>query len=196
MKRTIGACIIVAALCAAGLSGCGGSAEEPAAADGDATTGDATTGDSDSGDFVARAEALCRYLAVRFAVDLRTALSDTDQIAMAADTADPTALAPTFAAAEAGFGRAVGLIEVLQADFDELDAVATPEGALEALALVDQSLATLHAMLVDVQEAAAAQDQEAFAATLGRLRDLEQAQLDEAARQLAAVGATDCLPAA
>ena len=116
MKRTIGACMILAVLCVAGLTGCGGSTEDPAAAAGDATPeADGATDDA-YGDFVARAEALCRLLAVRFATDLRTALSDSDHLAEAADTTDPGALAPSFAAAEAGFGRAVDLTDLVQAE--------------------------------------------------------------------------------
>lgn len=190
--RTIGACIIVAALCGAALTGCGGSPEESAAA-GDATPTADADADADRGDFVARAESLCRYLAVRFAVDLRAALSDDAQLAEAVQTTDPAALAPTFAAAEAGFGRALALVDQVQGDFDALE---PPDDATGALAVVDRSLATLRSMLEDVHDAAAAQDVEAFASAIANLPDLDQAQLDEAARQLGAVGATACLPAA
>ena len=183
----------VAALCGAALTGCGGSPEESAAAAGDATpTVDADAG-GDRGDFVARAEELCGYLAVRFAADLRTALSDNDQLAEAVQTTDPAALAPTFAAAEAGFGRALDLVDQVQGDFDALEPPAAAAGALVA---VDRSLDTLRSMLEDARDAAAAHDVEAFASALVSLQDLDQAQLDEAARQLGAIGATACLPAA
>jgi hypothetical protein len=191
MQRTIRAGAILAILCSVSLLACGGGSDDAEST----TAGDdaAAPSTAPEGDFLDQVNALCTDLNAHFADDVNAALDDTREVASAVQTTDPAALEPVFAAAEEGFAQAVGLVEDVRDEFTALDA---PPDAEATISEVEDALETAAQMLRDAQQAAADEDLARFGAAMGQLGDLNKAQLDAAAESLAALGATECRPAA